>query len=85
MLKVYDTWLMDYKPTRLEKFLPCQSYANYYVLRQTLTILYLESNKIDAEGARHLAHALQTNVVREVFFFVNDVRTMTFQYRHSQR
>jgi hypothetical protein len=64
-------------------FLLFQSDTNYYVSIQTLTTLNLESNEIGTEGARHMAHALQSNAVREVSFFVNYIRTIMFQYRRS--
>jgi Ran GTPase-activating protein (RanGAP) involved in mRNA processing and transport len=35
---------------------------------QTLTTLNLHGNKIGAEGAQHLAQALQNNTVRQVLF-----------------
>ena len=57
---------MHYKATRWEKFPPRQLHTNYYLSIQTLTTLKLYNNNIGVEGAQHLAHALQSNVVREV-------------------
>jgi hypothetical protein len=66
VMKEHDTWLIHYKPMRWEKFSPHQSHTHEYVSLQTLTTLDLYKNNIGAAGARHLAHALQTNAVREV-------------------
>jgi hypothetical protein len=66
ILKGLNTWLKYYKPIRWEKFSPHQPHFDYYASIQTLTTLNLDCNNIDAEGAQHLAQALQTNAVREV-------------------
>jgi hypothetical protein len=57
---------MHYRATRWENFSSCQTYINYYVLIQILTTLDLSENNIGEEGTQHLAHALQSNSVREV-------------------
>jgi hypothetical protein len=42
---------------------------HHYLSIQTLTTLNLRSNHIHDEGAQHIAHALQNNTVRDMFFF----------------
>jgi hypothetical protein len=76
---------MLYKATRWAKFSLHQPHTNYYVTIQTLTTLDLEWNNIRAEGAQHLAHALQNNVVREVLSSSITLSTIMFQYRHWPR
>ncbi|MBL8820828.1 MAG: hypothetical protein JNL58_32740 [Planctomyces sp.] len=52
---------------------------------QTLTTLNLDSNKIGAEGAQHLASALQVNTVRLIFSPFHHSSTILTPHRHSQR
>jgi hypothetical protein len=41
--------------------------------------LDLRSNNIGAEGAQHLAQALQNNTVRDVFFFSTTHSPLSFE------
>ncbi len=59
----------------------CSSFSlhiHHYLSLQTLTTLNLRSNDIDAEGAQHLAQALQNNTVRDVFFFSTTYSPLSF-------
>jgi hypothetical protein len=67
VLKGHNMLLMHYRITRWEKLTSHRSYINYYLSIQTLTTLDLGWNYIGNEGAKHLAHALQSNIVRQVF------------------
>jgi hypothetical protein len=52
----------------------CSSFPlriHHYLSIQTLTTLDLEYNHIGGVGAEHLAQALKSNTVRDVFFFSN--------------
>jgi Ran GTPase-activating protein (RanGAP) involved in mRNA processing and transport len=65
-LKGHNSLLMHYKAMRWEKFSSHQSHINYDVSIQTLITLNLSGNYIGVEGAQLLAHALQSNAVREI-------------------
>ncbi len=71
MQKEHNIWLKRYKTTRSETFSSSPRCVHYYLSIQALTMLNLKSNQIGAEGAQHLAQALQNNRVRDVFFFPN--------------
>jgi hypothetical protein len=45
---------------------------------QALMTLDLACNQIGAEGAQHLAQALQNNTVRDVFFFPTTCSLLSF-------
>jgi hypothetical protein len=51
---------------------------HHYLSIQTLTTLDLQRNNIGAEGAQHLAQALQNNTVRDVFFVSTTYSTLSF-------
>src|ERR1700722_9978269 len=67
--KEHNISLKHYEITRLEKFSSFPLYIHHYVSTQTLTMLDLAINGISAEGAQHLAQALQNNKVGKIFFF----------------
>ncbi len=53
----------------------------HYCSIQTLTTLNLRGNQIDDKGAEHIAHALQSNVVRELLL---SSITYSYHYRSIQ-
>jgi hypothetical protein len=67
-MKGHITWLMHYSATWWGKFYIHQSYITYYFSLQALITLDLSGNYISDKGAQYLAHALQSNVVREVLY-----------------
>jgi Ran GTPase-activating protein (RanGAP) involved in mRNA processing and transport len=67
--KEHNISLKHYKTTWLDTFSSFPSPIYHYLSIQTVTTLDLAWNQIGAEGAQHLAQALQNNMVRNVFFF----------------
>jgi hypothetical protein len=68
VMRGHNIWHKHYKTTRQDNFSFDRLYIHHDISIQTLTKLDLQSNQISAEGAQHLAQALQNNAVRQVLF-----------------
>jgi Ran GTPase-activating protein (RanGAP) involved in mRNA processing and transport len=65
---------MHYRVTRQDDFSSNRSHINYYHSTQTLITLNLSGNNVGAEGVRHMAHALQSNIVSKFFPHQSDAK-----------
>jgi hypothetical protein len=68
VLEGHNIWHKHYRTTRWDKISFDRLYSHHDISMQTLTTLDLYNNNIGAEGAQHLAQALQNNTVRQDLF-----------------
>jgi hypothetical protein len=66
MLKGHDSWHVHSEVYRVKQLLSSSITYELLYSRQTLITLDLEENDIGTEGAKHLAHALQSNRVGQL-------------------
>ncbi len=73
VLKRHNIWHKHYRTIWWDNFSFDRLYIHHDISIQKLTTLDLRRNEIGAEGARHLAQALQNNTVRQVLFRSTDI------------